>query len=293
MPTPAFQRYIAPARRHPQLWRLGLGIGVILVCQLLWVGAITLALSAISVPAPDLRAGGEIGTTPVTMIVLLLSFAGMGFGAVLAARLLHRRGAGTLVGHGPAALRHFTYGAALILVLHGGAFLLVMGGIDLEPGLTPGVWLAVLPLALFALLIQTGAEEVVFRGYLQQQLAARFGSALVWMLLPSIAFGLLHYEPGQMGENVWPVVGVTALFGLDCGRPDSAVGHPGAGLGAAFRQQHLRPAGRQPAGDLSGLALFQTPFGADDVETMPMLLVRGCGHVGGHLGLCRFALRRG
>jgi uncharacterized protein len=293
MPTPAFQRYIAPARRHPQLWRLGLGIGVILVCQLLWVGAITLALSAISVPVPDLRTGGEIGTTPGTMIVLLLSFAGMGFGAVLAARLLHRRGAGTLVGHGPAALRHFTYGAALILVLHGGAFLLVMGGIDLEPGLTPGVWLAVLPLALFALLIQTGAEEVVFRGYLQQQLAVRFGSALVWMLLPSIAFGLLHYEPGQMGENVWPVVGVTALFGLVAADLTARSGTLGLAWGLHFANNIFALLVVSPRGDLSGLALFQTPFGPDDVETMPMLLVSDVVMLGVVWGLCRFALSRG
>jgi DNA-directed RNA polymerase subunit RPC12/RpoP len=39
-------------------------------------------------------------------------------------------------------------------------------------------------------LIQTGAEEVLFRGYLQQQLAARFASPIAWMVLPSAIFAL-------------------------------------------------------------------------------------------------------
>jgi hypothetical protein len=68
------------------------------------------------------------------------------------------------------------------------------------------LWASFLPLALVGVLVQTGAEEVLFRGYLQQQLAARFASPLAWMVLPSVIFALLHYQPELMGENAWLMV---------------------------------------------------------------------------------------
>jgi len=290
MSTPAFERYIAPARRHPELWRLVLGICVVLTVQLLWVGAISLLLGLLARPG---SAAGGIGTTPGVLVILLLSFAGLGFGTVLAARWLHRRGAGTLIGHGPTALRHFTLAAVLILGVHGAGFMLTMDGIALEQGLVPAVWLAFLPLALLAVLIQTGAEEVAFRGYLQQQLAARFASRFVWMVLPSLAFGFLHYEPGQMGDNVWLIVGVTGLFGLVAADLTARSGTLGLAWGLHFANNVFALLIVVPRGDLSGLALFQVPFGPDDVESMPVLLLVDAIVLGVIWAICRLALRRG
>ena len=44
--------------------------------------------------------------------------------------------------------------------------------------------------------LQSSGEELFFRGYLVQQLAARFRSTLIWALLPSVAFGVVHWNPG-------------------------------------------------------------------------------------------------
>jgi membrane protease YdiL (CAAX protease family) len=74
-----------------------------------------------------------------------------------------------------------------------------------------------LPLALVGVLIQTGAEEVLFRGYMQQQLAARFSSPILWMVLPSAIFAALHYQPEIMGDNTWLMMG--AVFVFACWRP--------------------------------------------------------------------------
>ena len=41
------------------------------------------------------------------------------------------------------------------------------------------------------------AEELAFRGYLMQALAARFRSPLVWWLLPALLFGAAALEPGR------------------------------------------------------------------------------------------------
>ena len=69
-----------------------------------------------------------------------------------------------------------------------------------------GLWLSFLPLAMAGILLQTGAEELLFRGYLQQQFAARFKSAGPWLILPSVLFGLAHYDPSADVEIRWLIV---------------------------------------------------------------------------------------
>ena len=58
-----------------------------------------------------------------------------------------------------------------------------------------GEWLIGLIPALALILMQVAAEEVAFRGYLLQQLRARFRSPLVWAVLPALVFGALHFDP--------------------------------------------------------------------------------------------------
>jgi len=67
------------------------------------------------------------------------------------------------------------------------------------PNLPLSQWLGLLPLTLAFLLIQVSAEELVFRGYLQSQLAALGLHRFVWIMIPSAIFGLLHYDPAVMG----------------------------------------------------------------------------------------------
>ena len=58
-------------------------------------------------------------------------------------------------------------------------------------------------------------EELFFRGYLTQQLAARIPHPLVWGLLPSLAFGLAHTANGG-GDTQFAIyyVAVATLLGL-------------------------------------------------------------------------------
>ena len=292
MTTPAFRRYIAPARKRPQLWRLLLGIGVILAVHVAWLGVLSLALFPLA-GFPGLDGPEGIGASPAVMVMLLLSFAGLGLGTILAARLLHGRGAASLLGPAPLALRHFTFGALLIGAVNGAAMLLGMGALELKTGLAPSVWLMWLPLALIGVLIQTGAEEAVFRGYLQQQLAARFSSAFVWMVLPSLAFGFLHFEPQMMGANVWYVVAVTTLFGLMAADLTARSGSLGLAWGLHFANNVFAILIVAPQGAMSGLARWQAPFAADDTEVMPGFLLADALLLLLIWAVCRFALRRG
>ncbi|WP_114964506.1 CPBP family intramembrane glutamic endopeptidase [Alkalilacustris brevis] len=295
--TPEFLSYIAPARRYPQLWRLLAGLVVIGVVHVAWSALVMLGAGLMIgrglIAAPPGGLSREtIGASPGMMLMLLATFAGMGIGTVLAARLLHRRGLRSLIGPGRTALRHFLGGAALILAVNLLALAALVDPAAPEPALPMRLWLALLPLALLGVLVQTGAEELVFRGYLQQQLAARFSSTLVWMLLPSLAFGMLHYEPGQMGANAWPVVAITALFGLIAADLTARAGTLGLAWGLHFSNNLFALLLLSPQGDLSGLALYRMPFGADDTETMPLLLAFDAVLLLAIWAICRLALRR-
>ena len=286
-----FARFLAPARRHPQLWRLGLGLGLILAVNFAAAAAV-FALLVRSVP-PERLTSETIGDTPLVMAVLLLSFAGLALGTWAAARLMHRRGLASLIGHGPTALRHFVAGAGLILVVYGAALAVAGPRLDLVANLAPGLWLAWLPVALAGVLLQTGAEELAFRGYLQQQLAARFASPWVWMVLPSVGFGLLHHDPGTMGANTWLVVGLTGVFGLMAADLTARSGTLGLAWGLHFANNCFALLFVAPAGTLSGLALYTAPFGPDDTGLMRWLLLGDLAMLLVIWALCRRALRRG
>lgn len=289
-PAP-FDAYVAPARARPQLWRLVAGLGLIAALNLV-AGWTVIALLVGSVPRERLLPQ-TIGDTAPVMATLLLSFAGLVLGTWAAVRLLHRRGLASLIGHGPTALRHFLLGAGGVLAVHAALLALIGPQLGLSPNLAPQVWLAWLPLALAGVLLQTGAEELVFRGYLQQQVAARFATPLAWMILPSAAFGLLHHDPATMGGNTWMVVGLTGVFGLIAADLTARSGTLGLAWGLHFANNCFALLLVAPVGPLSGLALYNVPFGMDDTEVMRGLLLVDLVLLGLVWAVCRLALRRG
>ena len=84
----------------------------------------------------------------------------------------------------------------------------------IEMNMAVSTWLLWLPVALVAVVLQTGAEELLFRGYLQSQLAARFRSQAIWLLIPSILFGFAHFGPGLPLNAALGYVVFATLFGL-------------------------------------------------------------------------------
>ena len=96
---PAFRVYIAPAQARSQLWRLGLGI---ILCILVYVAGIAAVIGvarALS-HAPIQSILNQLATadTPGGTLLLMATFAGVALGPMLAVRLLHRRGIGSLFG---------------------------------------------------------------------------------------------------------------------------------------------------------------------------------------------------
>jgi len=77
-------------------------------------------------------------------------------------------------------------------------------------------WLLLLPTIMPLLLVQIGAEEVVFRGYLQSHLAAIARHPILWMGVPSFLFGLVHYDPTAPTYSAWAYVVWATCLGLVC-----------------------------------------------------------------------------
>ena len=271
MVSPAFESLVAPARARPQLWRLAAGLAM----SALIYGAVTVAIFAavwlaMADPDPELGWIDEIieADTPRAMLILLATFAGMALGPMAAARLLHHRPGGTLFGRAPVVLRDFVTAAAVAGAVLACAVLAWLILNDPVAALPVGTWAALLPLSLLAVLVQTGAEEVLFRGYIQQQLAARFRSPVIWAVLPAAVFGLLHYDPASAGDNAWLMVGAAGLFGLLAADLTARTGSLGAAWGFHFANNTVALVLIATEGTLTGLALFRTPYDVSDTEAI-------------------------
>ena len=266
--TDLFEAYIAPARAHPQIWRIIAGVTVTIAVMIGWIGAsawVTGEMRWVGMSKAELN----LNTRP-SLIEGLLGFSGAIIGLWIAVKLLHRRSFGTLLGDGPVA-RHFLMTAAVVGLING-TWLIISSYIW---GSVPNVPLAsvllFLPLGAALLLIQTGAEEFLFRGYLMQQLAARFASPIIWFVLPAITFGLIHYDPASMGDMIWPIIASLTLTGLVWADLTRITGTIGAAWGWHFMNNFLLLNFITIKGSLTGFAWKVTPFGPEDLTIVYLL----------------------
>ena len=181
----AHRAFVAPAAEKSQIWRLFLG-------QILIIGVFVGAGSLIY---PFIFEGLSLLNVDIdvaNILSLLFSFGAVTAGVFNTVFFVHGCRPDIVFGPLRRASGHF------VLVSLGICILLIVLGILPPWGFGEPLianrlflpWLLVLPVALFSILIQTSAEEILFRGYLQQQLGARFASPWIWMALPSVLFGL-------------------------------------------------------------------------------------------------------
>ena len=140
--------------------------------------------------------------------------------------------------------------------------------IQASPNLPFGQWVGFLPLAFLGLLIQTTAEEIVFRGYLQSQLAARFSHPAVWIGVPSAMFAMLHYAPLSAGENAWVLVVWAGLFGVAAADLTARSGTLGPAIALHLVNNVSAILIAAPTGSFDGLALYTFPFSLDGDDTI-------------------------
>ena len=293
--TPAFEAFIAPAARYPAIWRLILGCVTAGVTYVLYAILIVfLANLALGFYPPE-AAFFEIAVpdTPQAMALLFLTFLGMAL-AIMTAGFWHWRRPMSLFG--PLG-RVASDWVRMVLTA---AVLLVSAGLiadqfipaELVPNHSLDLWLGFLIWAVPLLFIQTTAEEMVFRGYLQQQLAARFTNPIIWMIFPSILFGLAHLNFDYPPSTTALVVCATGFFGLAAADLTRITGSLGAAMGFHFANNFFALLVVGVKGELSGLALYTTAFTMAESSIIEPLLIIDIITIGIIWAVARRLLRR-
>ncbi len=267
----AHEEFIAPARPSAALWRLGVGFTLAVVGYVALSRLYFQVVYGISATEKTLLYSELLrGTTPTAMYLLLFSFAFM-FAAVGASvRLVHRRPVRSLLGPWSRAIPQFRSVLSVLVLLGLVIFLLPPWdmGYQFVANMPPGKWMILLPFSLLAVLVQVSAEEIVFRGYVQQQLAARFKSPLIWMALPSLVFALGHYVPDAAGENAIIIALWAGIFGIFMADLTARSGSLGPAIAVHFWNNVAAILIVSLPDDLSGLALYLTPFSMSDAAAM-------------------------
>lgn len=218
--------------RRPALANAALGplLTIIVAMEFAFMVAPFVVISSL----PTAMASGYMtGDTPIAVIGQLVSF-GLFIGVLNRfGQRLHQRGVRSMIGPLGETVRDFKKAAIAVgIILIVETILppwIIMAELETIRPILP--WLMWMPITIAALAIQTGAEELYFRGYLQQQLACMSDKRWVWMGLPSLLFGVGHYMNGYgVADGVLYAIWATCL-GLACADLTARTGNIGAATG--------------------------------------------------------------
>jgi membrane protease YdiL (CAAX protease family) len=249
--------FFAVAAHAPQLWRVVLVVAGFELIFALSSDIVYEFLALFGAQQAYLKGTSAFGT--------LMQFATFGIGAaglVMLVNLLHGRGFWSLIGPVRAAWRD------LIMVTAAVALVLLVQEI-LPPWYDLSIakmrplpdWVLLIPVTIIVLLIQTGTEELMFRGYLQQQLACLSQRRWVWMGIPSVMFGTLHYWNGHGAAEgaLWAFWAM--MLGMACADLTARSGNLGPAVGLHLANNAFALLLYGIAGwSGTGVALFLFPY---------------------------------
>ena len=172
-------------------------------------------------------------STPAATILSFAMFAFAGLSLLVMVRLLHDRPPASLIGPLREARRDFLVclSAVMLVLLVQDVVLLWLWQDDVVRVRPIGPWLLWLVPGLAALFIQVGTEELFFRGYLQQQIAAVTSRRLLWIGVPSLMFGLGHAANSNLPADALIWVAWATGLGFACADLTARTGTIGAATG--------------------------------------------------------------
>lgn len=256
------QRLVTSARETADLPRLVIGY---IAIEFVFSSALQIIDSALLSLPKSFSEGFYQGNTTAGLLAQLLSFGLLAAAVFLVGKVLNQRAPSQIIGPKPELLR----GLKLSLI----ACLVVFAGIELLPPYWSldgavntgfGRWLLLLPLTLIALTVQTASEEIFYRGYIQQQVAARFASPLVWLIVPNLLFALAHWNNGTGFNDATAYVIWAFFFGLAASDLTARTGTLGPAIGFHLANNIYAFVffAEQGSGD-SGLSLYLFPAALD------------------------------
>ena len=265
-----FQDSAAAAIPRPRLWRVALTLALTFGLMVATtMGAILLL---------EWAGAGAPGASPAGVVAFLAGLVAVPVALLIAARGVYRVPLSRfLTRTGRLSMRAFFAGAGAVAMLFGVVLLALWPFMPPAPGVPFGLWLVWLFPAALALLIQCGAEEMFFRGYLQTALAARFRAPALWLVAPAVLFGLLHLSPGIYGPNAWLIALSATLMGLVAGDVTVRTGSIAAAVGLHFANNAIGILLVATPGALDGLALARSTVGPENVAAMRGMILANIG----------------
>lgn len=289
MTTPLAQYLndVAPLRPRAGIWRILLGLAFAVAGQIVATVVIFALYAVVTSATTDMGFGEALDRagalrSPGSLIAVLLTFIGPILGVWLAMRWLHKAGTGILMGHsGQLDIALFNRAAAIFLVLGVAAFLVTLPLQGLERNLPMSRWLVWVAPALVVTFVQVFAEELLFRGYLQSHLAARFRSPLIFVGIPTLIFGAAHASnAAAFGANAWIVLLAPTLIGLMAAHLTVRTGNLGPAVGLHFANNTLGLLLVAVPGPFGQLSLFLHPFDIQDVATVRPFIIGNLAFLG-------------
>lgn len=216
--------------------------------------------AAVSLPPEDAQI--------LSMALLFATLFGLAWlipGVWMVQRILHGRPFNVVLG----AERRIKWGALALGALIAGAlapagtFIAAeFGVVEISTRELPAFWAIVAPLFVVMIFLQSAAEEVLFRGYLLQTLAGRYRSMILWAIIPSLLFAVLHFSGGALEDSIAYIVAVFA-FGLFA----SALVWRTGGISL--------PIGFHAGNNVMALLLFEPPFGVEGIGLFSIEIAEG------------------
>jgi membrane protease YdiL (CAAX protease family) len=216
--------YAAAGGERPGFWRMFVGIALIVAGWLVWVVVIMSCFVVIKI-ANGLGVREALDSLSLflnaesanSVLFKLSTFIGVWPAAWVVMKVLHGTPFGALLSP-ERRMRWGDFGRGLLLAVGFWALTLAfsvpVGGFPERSTVEFATWTTIIvPLAVLVF-FQASAEELIFRGYILQQLAVRWRSPLIWGALPAFLFGLAHYDNGAALGAGWLYVTATLLFGL-------------------------------------------------------------------------------
>lgn len=267
-----YEALVAPARPTAALSRLALGLvfTIILFYSLIFCLSALLGLVFSGDTLARYDAALRTGESPLGVMANLYVFGLAAIALTITLRHIHARDILSVIGDLGLAKAQFIRICLYLASLHLVLMVVLPAHPDAVP--TPNMnlsdWLILLPLALPAVLVQTGTEELFFRGYLQSQLAARYAQRIIWMGVPALVFGLLHYDTATMGDNALLVTLWATAFGVAVADLTARSGTLGPAVALHFMNNVGAILLAAPDGNFDGLALYTYPFSLDDADAV-------------------------
>lgn len=200
--------FFSPVLYEIKIWKIVIGFFIISVFYIL--GSFLFGIFCSSITICSFSNG--LGRTPLNLLFVLFTFAPIWIGVWAAMKFIHHIPMKVLFGPSGKLDLQLLFKAFFIMLFLGvgieGGFQfipVISKYISYEPNriLALSDWAKWLFPVLLFIFVQSAAEELVFRGYLLQLIWSKSAGYVYAVVLPSLIFGLLHFDSQSYGTNAW------------------------------------------------------------------------------------------